>query len=527
MKMVSLAPSEVAWAERFSINALRGKLSWSEKEVIIFGKGPSLREHRRFSSFRDQSITLNHACEVVEARLNHFTDLQALIDCAQTVASSSSLVVMPFFPHIWGVPTDRTLPQLARSTPILQEMVTAERLFTYSASNAPPVGNVKQLELRFFSAEAAFQLACYLGAGRVIALGVDGGSEYSNLVSTRARTRLLDNNRKSFDSQFCQLQKLEQVSGIAIEYPVSPHRIFVGATDTELIQFLVLKHSIETRASLPVQIARLPQVKRNLRDSLTRSRTPFSFSRFQIPSLMHFQGRALYLDSDMIVFSDISEVLLRDLAGKHIAVTTQNRGPSLWESRGLFNPGRQYSVMLIDCAKARWNVNDIIHSLRSREISYEELLHQMKIVPENLVDDGIDPNWNCLERYVAGETKLLHYTDVPSQPWRTRSNSNYEVWLDALRFAVSAGTVTETDLQFALSVGGIGLHVLKDLTKSPGELFPTSLSVGGSAVSLSWFQVRYFRLFATIRNTMWRLSRSGFFSRFVHRESSKNNSQGL
>ncbi len=44
------------------------------------------------------------------------------------------------------------------------------------------------------------------------------------------------------------------------------------------------------------------------KDEPNRGRTGFSFSRFQIPKLAGYKGRALYLDADMQVFGDIAEL---------------------------------------------------------------------------------------------------------------------------------------------------------------------------------------------------------------------------
>ena len=44
------------------------------------------------------------------------------------------------------------------------------------------------------------------------------------------------------------------------------------------------------------------------KDEKNRPRTGFSFFRFAIPELCNYSDRALYLDADMQVFSDLAEL---------------------------------------------------------------------------------------------------------------------------------------------------------------------------------------------------------------------------
>lgn len=523
--MAILSRFETAWVSNFSINNLKQSLSWENKNILIVGKGPTLIQHQRFQDYFKFSITLNHACEIVKGRINHFTDIEALNDCSDTLLSSQTIVVMPIFPHIEGVPTATSLPRLAKKVPILERLIETQRIYVYAGSNAASVGDVAQIELRYFSIEAAYQLACYLGAQRVMTLGVDGGSDYSHIISSRARTRLLENGRPSFDSQFRQLAKLQRRFGVTIEPLMTPLRIFVGATETELIPFLVLKHSIEKRTSFPTRIERLPKVKVKLGNLLQRPGTKFSLSRFLIPSITNFSGRALYLDSDMLVFSDIAEIFHYDMKQSQIAVTFQTQGPVEWVQSGRFLPSRQFSVMLIDCAKTTWDIQTLLGLLRTKRLTYEELLYEMKIVPNNEIDDGIPPEWNSLENYSRGRTKLLHFTNVPSQPWRTRENQHYALWLDELVDAIEKGIVSRTDLTYARNIGGIGSHILSDLKIRGIEWSEAQRKSSDSVHEYRLFQSTYLRVLASARNTAWRITRALKIQNSKSRKPPKKDSQ--
>jgi lipopolysaccharide biosynthesis glycosyltransferase len=239
---------------------------------------------------------------------------------------------------------------------------------------------------------------------------------------------------------------------------------------------------------------------------------------------MHFSGKALYLDSDMVVFSDVSELFAYDMSGSHIAVTSQAQGPAEWVRDGRFVPGPQYSLMVIDCKKSNWSIDKILRLLKRRDLKYQELLHEMKIVPRHAINVGLDPEWNSLERYSKGVTKLLHFTNVPSQPWRTRRNQHYDLWLEELISAVQNGAISREDLVNATKIRGIGPHVLSDL-KLRGVTVPEPPQNSSNPIHNHHFlQVAYLRVLALIRNTIWRVTQTPKFKNLQSRKLSKKES---
>src|SRR3954451_5303347 len=89
--------------------------------------------------------------------------------------------------------------------------------------------------------------------------------------------------------------------------PANPTlRIFVGTDDSQIVAHEVLEYSIRKHTSRPVEFVPMHNIDLPLpRDPAQRPRTGFSFYRFLIPSLCGFKGRAIYLDADMLVLSDI------------------------------------------------------------------------------------------------------------------------------------------------------------------------------------------------------------------------------
>ncbi len=100
----------------------------------------------------------------------------------------------------------------------------------------------------------------------------------------------------------------------------------------------------------------------------------------------------------------------------------------------------QFSVMLLDCARLRWDIRELVAKLDRGELSYEQLMHEMAVAKQ--VRAGISPVWNSLERYEDGRTALVHYTDMPTQPWVSRDNPLCYLWVRDLLEAIDSGFIS-------------------------------------------------------------------------------------
>jgi hypothetical protein len=214
--------------------------------------------------------------------------------------------------------------------------------------------------------------------------------------------------------------------------------VFVAATPSEWLPMKVLEHSIRETTVLPVEVAAIASFQRQIplpRELKNQPRTPFSFQRFLIPELCGFQGRAIYLDADMQVFTDIADLWNAPM-GDHDLLTVRE---------GTSGRRGQFSVVLLDCARLHWRIEQIVHGLDNGRYSYEQLMHEMCVAGS--VGRVLDPEWNSLERFQQGRTRLLHYTDMDTQPWVSLHNPLESMWVECLRRAVQARVVTIDDLE--------------------------------------------------------------------------------
>src|SRR5207237_1121984 len=160
----------------------------------------------------------------------------------------------------------------------------------------------------------------------------------------------LANGRTSFERQFERIASTIRKHGIfyAPLHKQAPIRLFVGTDSTQRLAARVLEYSIKCHSSMSVDFVPMCDVPVPLpRDPRNRPRTGFSFARFLIPSLCGYQGRAIYLDADMLVFDDISKLWDLPLgeAGVLCAEQPTDKGRI-----------RQYSVLLLDCARLPWRI---------------------------------------------------------------------------------------------------------------------------------------------------------------------------
>jgi hypothetical protein len=170
-------------------------------------------------------------------------------------------------------------------------------------------------------------------------------------------------------------------------------KIFIGYDDRQAVSYHVLCASILKHASSPVSItplvlSALPIKRRGL--------TPFTFSRFLCPYLCDFQGMSVFLDADMLLRSDISELF--GYTGDFDIAVVRNKLSFEWSSLMLFNNER--------C------------KVLTPEFIENENNNPLKMKwAEGIA--ALPPEWNHLVGYDEPNpnAKLVHYTQgVPAWP---------------------------------------------------------------------------------------------------------------
>jgi len=233
-----------------------------------------------------------------------------------------------------------------------------------------------------------------------------------------------------------------------------PLRIFIGSDESQSVAQEVLAYSIRKSATVPVEVVAMRDLAvPTPRDFANQPRTGFSFYRFLIPQLCGYQGRAVYLDADMLVLADVAALAAIPFDGHSVLCTFQDEPPAAWRHHPDFRPGRHAAVMVLDCSGLTWDIDEIVAGLDDGSYTYGQLVHDLCIVDPDDIADTVPPEWNHLERYEPGTTKLVHFTVAPTQPWKNDDNPLAELWMSWYREAVEAGAVSADKVRSMVAVG--------------------------------------------------------------------------
>jgi Glycosyl transferase family 8 len=429
-----------------------------DRPWLLLGKGPSFSLHAELDLAPYHLFGLNHVVREIPVDVAHAIDVDVAATCADAIRTNSRWLMMPRRPHVDFKPADRLLEDFFDDVPLLAELSEQGRLVWYDLCNSPPVGDGPIIRVRWFSSEAALSILAASGVKTIRSLGVDGGRGYSAAFNDLEQTTMLANGHPSFDRQFSEMEAI--VTENSLDYaPLTddgrePMRVFVGADETQLVAAAVLEHSIRKHATGPVDFNVMIDLDvPEPRDPANRARTGFSFYRFMIPRLCDYRGRALYLDCDMQVFADLAELWQIPFDDTRVLCTNQPAPPEKWKDDPNFKPGRHLAVMMLDCSALHWDIDEIIAGLDEGRYDYKQLMSDLCIVQPEQIDERIQTEWNHLEQYVPGVTKLLHYTIVPTQPWKNDKNPLADLWLEGFRAAARDNAVSEDMLRSSVEKG--------------------------------------------------------------------------
>lgn len=453
----------------------RGPADINSKPWLILGKGPSFGEVHKLDLKDFNILSLNHVLRELPVDLAHVIDIEVIKDVADCLGRQARYMVMPWCPHFKMQPSEKTLEDWLSEIPQLAALEQEGRLFYYDlASAAIKKGRYEPVFARYFSSEAALELLGRIGVKQIRSLGLDGGTSYSGEFADLRGRNLFANGQLTFDQQFSRFPSI--IKDHQLDYgPLNqqvPIKVYVGGTESEYLPFKVLQHSISKYASMYTEVVQIWQSDRakdmpQPLERANRPRTKFSFQRFLIPALNNYQGRAIYLDSDMMVLKDIFKLWKLDMSDKDLLATAAAKGQQ----------STRFAVMLLDCGKLDWKIETIVEGLDSGKFSYEELMQDM---PLARVGNHIPANWNSLDSYTKGVTSLLHFTNSSSQPWLSRDHKYEHVFMEMLFDCLESGGITLEEIKKEVDLG----HVRPSLLLQTEEREDASFKLGERALRL-------------------------------------------
>lgn len=188
-------------------------------------------------------------------------------------------------------------------------------------------------------------------------------------------------------------------------------RLFSGFDRREEAGLHVFMSSVLTHATQPISFTSLTSM------GLKEGSNAFTLSRFLVPAMCGFSGRAIFCDgTDMLAMDDIAKLDAMFDYRYAVQVVKHPEYTSLHEHKyvGTNMECRQSnyarknwaSVMLINCAHPAWLA---IESVIAKSSMLEVL--QFSFLNDGLIG-ALPAEWNVLvdEDQEAGEPKLLHWT---------------------------------------------------------------------------------------------------------------------
>lgn len=237
----------------------------------------------------------------------------------------------------------------------------------------------------------------------------------------------------------------------------TPVRVFISSGEASLLERKVLMYSLRRNSKRDLDI----RVFNGTHNTIEREGHPpepapmslkvkyqnvteFSNYRFLVPEVCGNVGRAICMDSDTIALGDIGELFDAEMGDHDFLAKPAAYGDKADEQWGL-------SVALFDCARTRFALDQYFDEIASGSYEYADL-HQMRprfLAHHPFKVGRIDPHWNEFDRCYK-DTKLIHYTDLYSQPWKFRSHPCGDLWFRYFNDARKAGYITDRDIELTL-----------------------------------------------------------------------------
>jgi hypothetical protein len=224
-------------------------------------------------------------------------------------------------------------------------------------------------------------------------------------------------------------------------------RIFIGFDSKEPEAYHVLSHSIITRASCPVSITPLVQAQLRTSGAYTRERgatesTEFSMTRFLVPYLCGYAGKAVFMDCDMLCLSDIAGLwdeierqmdwnpVSRPKADKALLVCQHDYTPReatkfLGQVQTVYPRKNWSSLMVFNNPRCRALSPEYVNSASGLE------LHRFQWLKDEQIGSlPIEWNWLVGDYERNDDARILHYT--LGGPWfdASRDCDHAELWHD-------------------------------------------------------------------------------------------------
>ncbi len=190
-------------------------------------------------------------------------------------------------------------------------------------------------------------------------------------------------------------------------------RIFIGWDSRFPEPADVLRYSLMKHASIPLEIRYLKLDELDLhRTHDPLASTEFTYSRFLVPHLCNYRGKAVFMDNDMLALGDVKELDDLDTGPYALRVVQHDYQPEnkvkMYGCPQTSYPRKNWSsLMVMDCSRLKLWTKQVV------ETQTGAYLHRFQDIPDELIGT-VPKTWNSLDT-LDENTQLIHYTN--GGPW--------------------------------------------------------------------------------------------------------------
>ena len=126
--------------------------------------------------------------------------------------------------------------------------------------------------------------------------------------------------------------------------------------------------------------------------------------------------------------------------------------------------------MSIDCTKCQhWDFRAWCERAGANPDFYKQVMWCMLGFPSAAGCGDLPPQFNDLDHFEAGRTKLIHYTNLPNQPWKKTGHRCDVVFRRALREAYQGGAVELSTVEADVAADHIHPQMIDWCTRDSGS----------------------------------------------------------
>ena len=253
-----------------------------------------------------------------------------------------------------------------------------------------------------------------------------------------------------------------------------PVKILIGSGEQSLLERKVLLYSIHkhTKRELDIYIYNGTHNSIERNDDAPylspmslklkyRNLTEFSMARFIVPEVCGHKGKCIFFDSDMICLGDVGELFDSpvsdyDFLAKKGAL--EKRRGATWA----------LSVMLVNCDRCDFDLEKINSELEEGIYSYSDFaqMHPNFLKSHHYKIGEMNPQWNVFD-FMDKNTKLLHYTNLQTQPWKYYDHPFGKLWFKYFEEARQAGYISDDNIHLTIMRGNVRKDIKRGNASPP------------------------------------------------------------